>query len=105
SSDIAALRERVAAQSRTVEQLTAEQAKWSDAAHVEQQARERLKFVRVGDRSYTVIDPVPDASGAQGAPVVSAASVNGAAPWYGQLWQSVLVADQPSAGLTRGRAK
>ncbi len=33
-----------------------EAALWKDPAYIELQARERLKFVRVGDRAYTVID-------------------------------------------------
>jgi cell division protein FtsB len=99
-SEIAALSEQVAAQSRSIEGLKAEQARWSDPAYVEQQARERLKFVKVGDRAYTVIDagttdPVQRAE----APVVAAASVSPHAPWYGQLWQSVQIADRPSAGM------
>ena len=62
-------------------------------------ARERLKFVKVGDRSYTVIDPQeaarPPVSGAS----VAAPQANGDAPWYGQIWQSVQLADRPTAGM------
>ena len=51
----------------TVEELQKEQARWSDNAYVEQQARERLKFVKIGDRSYTVIDgDPPSGSGTRG---------------------------------------
>ena len=39
-----------------VADLQKEQARWDDPAYVEQQARERLKFVKVGEKSYTVID-------------------------------------------------
>lgn len=56
-AEIDALQVKVAAQQVQVASLQAEQERWTDPAYVEQQARERLKFVRVGDRSYTVIDP------------------------------------------------
>ena len=63
------------------------------------QARDRLKFVKVGDRSYTVIDPQeaarPPVSGAS----VAAPQADGDAPWYGQIWQSVQLADRPTAGM------
>jgi len=60
-SQISDLRSQLAQQGRTVAALQREQRQWSDPAYVEQQARERLKFVRVGETSYTVIDaePVP----------------------------------------------
>ena len=61
--DIEALREQVAGQRVTVEELQREQARWNDPAYVEQQARERLKFVKVGDSSYTVIDGDPKRPG------------------------------------------
>lgn len=99
NSDIAALREQVAAQEASVQDLTAEQERWADPAYVEAQARARLKFVRVGDRSYTVIDPVAESLRGGGAPVVGASSVSASAPWYGQLWQSVVVADQPASAV------
>ena len=90
---------QVAQQQSQVASLQAEQERWTDPAYVEQQARDRLKFVKVGDRSYTVIDPLeaarPPVSGAS----VAAPQANGDAPWYGQIWQSVQLADRPSAGM------
>ncbi len=100
NSEIAAMRETVAEQERAVEALRAEQARWADPAYVEAQARARLKFVRIGDRSYTVIDPLAESLTTGGAPVVAAESVSSSAPWYSQMWQSVMVADQPSAGVS-----
>ena len=54
---ISALREQVTAQEKVVDELKAEQARWQDPAYVEQQARQRLKFVKVGEKAYTVLDP------------------------------------------------
>ena len=93
-SQINALRGQLAQQGRTVAELQREQRQWSDPAYVEQQARERLKFVRVGETSYTVIDAEPAPVAASGpkiaAPVHATASNS---PWYGELWQSVVIAD------------
>src|ERR1035437_2280591 len=91
------LRDRIAAQRQSVAALQQEQRQWTDPAYVEQQARERLKFVRVGEKSFTVIDgdAGPDLTGgAQIAAPVKTSSVN--SPWYGQLWQSMVIADTPA---------
>jgi cell division protein FtsB len=91
------LRDRIAQQRQTVAALQQEQQKWTDPAYVEQQARERLKFVRVGEKSFTVIDgeTAPDLTGgAQIAAPVKTSAAN--IPWYGQLWQSMVIADTPA---------
>ncbi|MBK9476780.1 MAG: septum formation initiator family protein [Tetrasphaera sp.] len=90
-SEIAAMREQVREQQRRVAQLHADMLRWQDPAYVEQQARERLKFVRVGERSYTVIDAQPPRT-------VTEVSVDMAAPtsqlpWYATVWESARVAD------------
>jgi len=97
-SEIGAIQAKVVQQGQHVEALQKEQAQWTDPAFVEQQARERLKFVRVGDRSYTVVDPAEPARGAPSAAVAPAPRANASGPWYGQLWQSVKIADRPGAG-------
>ena len=99
---INALRDRIAQQRQTVAALQQEQRQWADPAYVEQQARERLKFVRVGEKSYTVIDgnTAPDLSG--GAQIAAPPGISTAnIPWYGQLWASMVIADTPSSALTR----
>jgi len=91
------LLDRIAQQRQTVAALQQEQQKWTDPAYVEQQARERLKFVRVGEKSFTVIDgeTAPDLTGgAQIAAPVKTSAAN--IPWYGQLWQSMVIADTPA---------
>ncbi|GAB3880917.1 FtsB family cell division protein [Terrabacter terrigena] len=101
--DAAALQEKVTQQQQTVQQLEREAALWKDPAFIEVQARERLKFVRVGDRAYTVIDPAANETSAPAAerPVVAAPLANASAPWYGKVWQSVQIADRPTAGVAR----
>jgi cell division protein FtsB len=93
-SQINALRSQLAQQGETVAALQQEQRQWSDPAYIEQQARERLKFVRVGETSYTVIDAEAapaDTGGPKIAAPARAATAN--SPWYGQLWQSMVIAD------------
>lgn len=91
---IDALREQVARQEATVSALQKEQARWKDEAYVVSQARQRLKFVKVGETAYTVIDADPKE---KPGPALSPAPTAGAQPWYGRLWDSVEVADAPAA--------
>ena len=93
--DIAALQDKVAAQERDVAALQAEQQRWRDPAYVEQQARQRLKFVKPGERSYTVLDAAPRAGTKDPVPEVAAPDV--ALPWYQTVWQSTRTADAPGA--------
>ena len=97
--EIAALQQKVVQQQQSVADLQREQARWADPAYVEQQARERLKFVKVGDRSYSVIDPSTEVPKPPTSAVVAAPQADANAPWYGQVWQSVRLADQPTAGM------
>ena len=95
-SEIAALRDQVAAQEQDVADLRAERERWSDPAYVEQQARQRLKFVRPGERSYTVLDPVPES----GTDEIAAADVvqpRANLPWFETVWESARTADAPGA--------
>ncbi len=95
-TQIAALRDKVAAQEQDVATLSAEQERWTDPAYVEQQARQRLKFVKPGEKSYTVLNPTtPHTTPASvGADV---AQPKAALPWYETVWQSARTADAPGA--------
>jgi cell division protein FtsB len=94
-TQIAALRETVAEQERDVAELEAEQERWRDPAYVEQQARQRLKFVKPGEKSYTVLDPAPDHSADLAGTDV--ARPNADLPWYETVWESARTADAPGA--------
>lgn len=89
---IAQLREQVAAQEVRVEDLQAEQARWQDPAYVEQQARQRLKFVKVGEKAYTVLDPKDTKATAPGM-----AEADRSSAWYVTVWDSLGAADAPAA--------
>ncbi len=96
--EIEALRGQVSEQRQGVTDLQKEQARWNDDAYVMQQARERLKFVKVGEKSFTVIDGKPTTKTLPGVAKAPAASSDH--PWYGQLWESVQVADAGPASTS-----
>jgi cell division protein FtsB len=105
---ISDLQGQLVQQGDTVAALRKEQRQWSDPAYVEQQARERLKFVRVGETSYTVIDAEaapPDTGGPKVAAPAQASTAN--IPWYGELWQSMVISDTtakaPAKAVPAGR--
>jgi cell division protein FtsB len=99
--EIDAMRATVARQRAAVDGLREQKAQWADPAFVEQQARERLKFVKVGEKSYTVIDATPPAASGTDPKVASVPAASGRNhPWYGQLWQSMVIADTPAAATT-----
>jgi Septum formation initiator len=99
---ISGLRDRIAQQRGTVADLQQEQRRWDDPAYVEQQARERLKFVRVGEKSFTVIDGEAASDVIDGGAHIASPAKASAAniPWYGQLWQSIVIADTPARAAT-----
>jgi cell division protein FtsB len=88
-SEIAALERQVVQGEERVAQLQAERERWEDPVYVEQQARERLKFVRPGEVSYTVIgaDELEEQTVASGA-------VSDTRPWYDRMWASIAQADR-----------
>lgn len=90
---ISALRDQVQNQKVDVQALEKEQKLWQNDEYVEQQARERLKFVKVGEKAYTVIDADPSLDSTD--PLTSVSRRSGNGPWYGRLWESVKVADNP----------
>ena len=94
--DIAAMRDRVTAQEQDVAALETERERWRDPAYVEQQARQRLKFVKPGERSYTVLDAEPSPTTEDPVPAV-ADDDEPALPWYATVWESTRTADAPGA--------
>lgn len=101
-ADISRAEAQLVAEQQRIAELTDELALWEDDAYVEQQARERLRFVKPGEVVFTVLDdtgeqltePVPGM-----APVSN--DVQDHRPWYGQVWESVKTANE---GLREGDA-
>ncbi len=94
-SQIASLGAQVAAQGAQVADPQRQQLRWQDPAYVAEQARERLKFVKVGETAYTVIDGSAAAPATD--PHLAVAPGGAEHPWYGRLWASMVAADTPSA--------
>ena len=88
------LHEQVAAQESDVDGLKRQRDLWETDEYVEAQARQRLKFVRPGEKTYTVVDPeaqkrdIDAESGTVTAPNDQ--------PWYEQMVSSMDAADDPA---------
>ena len=89
---IADLQEQVTAQRADVAAKEQEKKLWADDTYVVQQARQRLKFVKVGEQAYEIIDLETAAPAATDPARPQAASRHA---WYGQVWESIKVADNP----------
>ena len=94
-ADISAVESRIAAEQQEVAELQGKLAKWEDKAYVEQQARERLRFVKEGETAFTVIDDT-GTDFEQTLPGMAPVSeeVVASSPWYGQVWESVTIANE-----------
>lgn len=93
-NQISDLRAGIDTKRATVDQLEREQLRWQDPDYVAQQARERLKFVMVGETSYTVLDASPTATVDKNL-LPAPGSVQH--PWYGKIWASIEAADAPAS--------
>ena len=92
---LATLQEQVAAQEDNVQDLERQRDLWGTEEYVEAQARKRLKFVKPGERTYTVIDPSADAPEVD--PETGAVKAPSTQPWYEQISSSVAAADDPNS--------
>ncbi|MGO1165937.1 MAG: FtsB family cell division protein [Janibacter sp.] len=88
------LHEQVAAQKADVSDLKREKELWETDEYVEAQARKRLKFVKPGEKTYTVIDP--DATSPEVGPQTGTVEAKNNQPWYEQMASSVETADDPA---------
>lgn len=93
--EVSRLEQQIQSQHEDIDTLERDIARWDDPDYVEQQARQRLRFVREGETAFTVLDdtgelltePVPGM-----APVSN--EVHESRPWYGEVWESVKVAGE-----------
>lgn len=96
-AEYAALTDTVAQQHQSLDQLQGDITRWNDPAYVEQQARERLKFVRPGETAYQVIGAeklLGDNLAGRSRVVVPHAG-DDSIPWYGKMWTSIEISDRP----------
>ncbi|QQR99834.1 MAG: septum formation initiator family protein [Austwickia sp.] len=101
--ELTELRAKVTQQEQTVQALQEEKARWADPAYVEQQARQRLKFVKPGEVAFTVIgaDRLADTREGQVRGQMVAPANDDQMSWYTQLWTSVELTDGIGRGTTR----
>lgn len=94
-ASITAAQQQIEAEQREIEALEAELALWEDPQHVERQARERLRFVKEGETSFTVIDDT-GTDYTEALPGMAPVSEETLAhsPWYGQIWETVTIANE-----------
>ena len=94
-ADISAARAQLEAEQEEIDELREELALWEDRSYVEQQARERLRFVKEGETAFTVIDDT-GTDYTEALPGMAPVSAEGLAesPWYGQVWESVTIANE-----------
>lgn len=94
-ADIRAAEERIEQEKVEIAELEGELEKWQDKDYVEQQARERLRFVKEGETAFTVIDD-RETVYTEALPGMAPVSdeVLTASPWYGQVWESVKIANE-----------
>lgn len=98
--EIGRLRDQVAQQERSVEELEVRLERWEDPAYVMAQARERLLYALPGETQYRLTDT----SGAE-VPQSEDAFVSGSEvseDWFDAIWSSVQSADDagPDAAVS-----
>lgn len=94
-AEISRAEQQIAAEKDGIAQVESELQRWESDDFVEQQARERLRFVRPGEVAFTVLDdtgeqlsePLPGMT-----PVSS--DVHKTRPWFGEVWESVVTANK-----------
>lgn len=87
--------QQIATEQARIDGIEAELEQWEDDSYVEQQARERLRFVKPGEVAFTVLDD----TGEQLSEPLSGMTpvtedVHAHRPWYGQVWESVITANE-----------
>lgn len=91
----AALGSRVSRQQQTVDQLQQEIQRYDSDAYVEQQARERLGWVKPGETAWRVVggSTSPEKE-PHGGGMAIPVDTSGQTPFYERVWTSVLIADR-----------
>lgn len=91
---IAQLEQQLATTQESVDELSADLARWSDPAYIESQARERLFYVFPGDVSYLVVGDAVEVTTSEGLPISDSIQTT-QVDWMHSLLTSIY-----TAGLT-----
>jgi cell division protein FtsB len=94
-AEINRMEQQITQEQDAIVELEEQVAAWDDEDYVEQQARQRLRFVKPGETAFTVVD---DTGEQLTEPVPGVASVTDevleSRPWYGEVWESVMTANE-----------
>ncbi len=90
--DISTLKQQLAAQKASIEQLKSDAKRLKDRAYIEALARGRLNYVFPGEVGLVVID---HGTSRTIDTLPGALVPNDSSPWYSKLWHSTELADQP----------
>ena len=97
-SQISELQASIAHEQERQQQLKREEELWGDDSYVEQQARERMSYVKPGENPYVVLGAQKDRHQAVES---SAEQVEAGKPaWADGLWQSVVDSAYPQEDIT-----
>lgn len=94
-ADISRAKQVVEDEQRRIAELQGEVEAWNDPAFIEQQARERLRYVREGEVAFTVLDDL-DVAVTDTLPGMTQITLDAHRnrPWYGEVYESVRVANE-----------
>lgn len=94
-AQISAAADQIEVERSQIANLESELARWDNPAYVEQQARQRLRFVKEGETAFAVIDD-SGTDYTESLPGMAPVSdeVLADSPWYGQVWESVNIANE-----------
>lgn len=94
-ASISRAEQQIAAEQERIASIEAELERWEDDSYVEQQARERLRFVKPGEVAFTVLDDTgEELSEPLSGMTPQTEDVHAHRPWYGQVWESVITANE-----------
>ncbi|CUR55132.1 Septum formation initiator [metagenome] len=94
---IGELKAEIAQRSANIDDLEREKRRWSDAAFLEQQARERFGFAYPGETVYTVTENGKPLDGADALHEPSDVVRKTPTAWWSTAWASVEEAGDPSS--------
>lgn len=94
-SDITRMEQAVAREEDQIAVLRADVEAWQQPETIEREARQRLRFVKPGETAFTVLDDTEEQL-TEPLPGMAAVTtdVHEHRPWYGEVWESVVTANE-----------
>ncbi len=94
-AEINRMEQQITQEQDAIVDLEEQIAAWDGEDYVEQQARQRLRFVKPGETAFSVVDDTGEQL-AEPVPGMAAVTneVHESRPWYGEVWESVMTANE-----------